>query len=328
MKGNHENKDGNSVEKTTTSNPSSNVGRTLGDFLSSLFGEWKGVARVCVILTVIFILFFGMGPWMLPKNLSQYNVRIGMNNELAFVQVPQVFGEREKTHFYLISASRLWTDTEIDVKSGDILTVNSISGGVNLAAHRLWEAADLDYRPPQPWEYLSRERPKAYPRNQETERNEFVLHPGANYGALLLYICPFSSDSCPSLENSATLRPPLNRIEIIDDRGISKYPVKQDGRLYFTVNDIVVDKRDIYVASDEAYQKRQIQLDSIAKWDPLFRASLNRKWGFRPKDLQLWQAMKSRDSLLWERVVKTYPEIWYDDNVGFYAVFINVQSPD
>jgi hypothetical protein len=325
-------KDSNGPTEAENQTPAKS-GRTMADFLSSLFGEWEGIKKVSVLLGVVCFLFFYLGPTLFPRDIEQYSVKLGANNEIKLVSSQSWPSRKPTTHFYLVSAANPWLKTNIRVEKGDRLTVRSVSGGVNIAAHRLWEAADWDHRPPQPWEFLSRDRGKSYPRGLETERSSHVLHTGATYGALLMYVCPDPPDDCPCVDSTKTLRPPQARIEIIDDRGLVNHRVNWSGTLYFAVNDIVVDKREVYVGSDESYRKTAAEIDSTCKWDPLYRriqeTKFGRKWdsdrGYLSGQIPLWQQIMSRDSILWERVVKDYPEIWYDDNVGLYAVFVEVR---
>jgi len=283
-----------------------------------LVSDWRSAVRVTSVFVLAAVVLAAVVPRMLPQGIVEYRLSFGDNYQLSLK--PRTASDPElSTHLLLLPASRPWVDTGIELDQGDVLTIKYLSGGVNLGAHRLWEAADLDHKPALPWIYFDSQG-TSRPRASEEDRKGYRLKREAPYGALLMYI-PQHDTLRPDPEKKVRLRPLESRIQVVGLEGIAGRKVETAGPLYLSVNDIIVDSKEVYMTSD--YEKSAREIDSTASWDPRYAALYESRWnGNLPKPADL----RKRRELLWNSVVSTYPTIWFDDNVGCYLVWVEVEE--
>src|SRR5262249_8795100 len=151
-----------------------------------------------------------------------------------------------------LAASRLWANSEIRVEKGETVRILFLTGGVNLAAHRLFEAASFDYFPPVGWTYydnasLPRVESPSLPRPYE-RRAKYRLHPKAAPGALLMYVVE-DGKAPPNPAVRESLRPKVKDLVVWDQ--IDHWVSDKSGTLYFAVNDIVVDSPEAFIKDIE-----------------------------------------------------------------------------
>jgi hypothetical protein len=210
-------------------------------------------------------------------------------------------GSEPKSVVVLLPASRLWLDSGIELKPGQKVNV-SASGAINLSVHRLTEAAQNTIPPKHGWTTPSGVKDRDDLRCIDQIRESLLIEPRASYGSLLAYIKPANAAE-PNVKNPI---PP--NIQVINSPssqlGYSN-PDGLKGRLYFTVNDIVL-------KNDAKYKQAFIS-------DP---ACLDRSYGKDSNGKSRFTVAQMEQK--WDRVTtENYWNIWFDDNIGEFLVKIS-----
>jgi hypothetical protein len=210
-------------------------------------------------------------------------------------------GSEPRSVVVLLPASRLWLDSGLELKPGQKVNV-SASGAINLSVHRLSEAAENTIPPRHGWTTPSGVKGRDDLRCIDQIREPLLIEPKASYGSLLAYIKPANAAE-PNVKN-----PIPSNIQVINSPssqlGYSN-PDGLQGRLYFTVNDIVL-------KNDPKYKQAFIS-------DP---ECLDRSYGkdSSGKSKLTVAQMEQR----WNRVTSNnYWNIWFDDNIGEFLVKIS-----
>ena len=238
--------------------------KSIADLISSMLEDWEKFGRFLLLLLVACLLALGVSYSvlkMLPSNTGQ--VKLG-SGSIIFSQPTQ-----DGNEFLVVISPQGWQESGISVRKGDHVSVQAFGrvhidlSGLNasLAARRAadqrvieeetkagrWEAEKNTFAPED--HYTADEKARMRPTWHWTgpdgigdtsihalkARMDRSVLPGANYGALLGAIresgvTPASSDVF--LVGSGT-----------DKSGIPIEP-KRDGKLYFTVNDVLSNDKD------------------------------------------------------------------------------------
>lgn len=200
------------------------------------------------------------------------------------------------------------------------MSIKFMSGGVNLAAHRLVESALFDFAPPQPWVFFESSSGPSEPRLFEKHRQQFLLHPEAPYGSLLVRVWPASSPR-PDARAPKSLRPPVQDIAVAPVAGLRDYQVMRSGTLYLCVNEILADTKEAYVSDLPFYERATEELSKRSRAVPGYLEWVLTQWNGA---LPTAQQARDRADSLWEAFIKDYPTLWFDDNIGSFLVVLEV----
>ncbi|MBD2341998.1 hypothetical protein H6G64_34265 [Calothrix sp. FACHB-156] len=206
-----------------------------------------------------------------------------------------------------------WVNTEIEIKKGD--TINIIaSGKINVSLAGLIKAAQDDVEAKAPWndpEGLSdaHDINPLYP-----ERGNFKTMKQYPFGRLIAAIKK-------------------------DDLSLDEYQVgkqrtfhaENDGKLLLTINDIWLSpkKKDAYLPPDPTEKNRDYYrnevLSSISS-DKTVAQDKFSAWNKPQQDLEIMKKYNERKEK-WDKLTqqKNYG-LWYQDNVGSFAVTITIES--
>ncbi|HTU92466.1 MAG TPA: hypothetical protein VMF69_20460 [Gemmataceae bacterium] len=198
-------------------------------------------------------------------------------------------GKQLRQAIVLLPANKPWLNTGLDVAKGHKLSVTA-SGSVNLAIHRLVEAAQEHKRLRLGW--LGPDGgPHPYKTDLDNARSKYLIAPDPdNYGAVLACVIPYGERG-PGKEN-----PRPKGVSRIGSHG--SITAQADGKLWLVVNDVMLtdESRDAYVAPqnilDEVYGPGKV---SVAQ---------------KEKE---WAEIKNR----------RYYEAFFDDNVGEFLIQID-----
>lgn len=198
------------------------------------------------------------------------------------------FGER-RTIQWLFSASSLWASSGVEVNKGDKIHVEA-SGQVNLALHHLVKNAGVDKKPFFQWvgaDGISKYEHRYY-KDTDDYRGAKIIAPDARQGVLLMQIVPN--------DQIAKMRPESESLYIIGSN--KRVEARQTGVLHFALNDIPLDKsmKDFYLIS-------------------------------RNIDSSFVNVHPSKEQIeAWNSIVKDeYWNVWFDDNIGFFLISIEVK---
>lgn len=214
------------------------------------------------------------------------DVEISFNREGATVITR---GSQVRKAIVLLPANKPWLNTGLDVAKGQKVSLTA-SGSVNLAIHRLVEAAQQHRRPRLGW--LGPEGGKhPYPNDLENARSKYLITPDPNnYGTVLACVVPYN-DPAPGKEN-----PRPKGVQPVGSSG--SLTAEADGKLWLVVNDVILsdESRDAYVADqkilDAVYGEGKVTVEQ--------------------KDAE-WGEIKSR----------RYYDAFFDDNAGEFLIQID-----
>jgi len=250
------------------------------------------IAKVLTVFLLVIWLFTLLMIWSIPIVLPEVTVwiRTAIGSEIS--------RERDRKSHFLVPASKLWIDSGITITPGQIIRI-SASGLINVAMHRVVNAAEEDKYPLLPWT-----GPEGfYSGPNETrpiysKRRYILVKPDAPRGSLLLYARKQGYPE-PGKHN-----PDPSDIVVVG-KGITYTYEAVDtmpANLYFVINDAVLGKekkhRDAFMGTqseiDFTYGKGRYSVEELEK--------------------------------RWNKIVETqYWDIWYHDNVGQFLVEVGIQ---
>jgi hypothetical protein len=274
-----------SSENSPTKTDDSSAGIFAG------FSSYSHLLRFCLAVTYIAILA-GIIIWIVTSKLSpKQQVKVDFKEGSTLVSFN---GEPQKA-LVVVPASQLWMDSGLELKPGQKINV-SASGAIHLAVHRLVDAAQNSQLPRHGWTNPSG-GDEANLKCVDQERKPLLIKKDAPYGSLLAYVKP-NNQAAPSAKNP--IPPDIQVINQSNAQLVYSDKESVPGRLFFTVNDIVIKK-------DPEYEKSYITDQTC----------LDRTYG---KNVRTVQQMKQR----WNQITSSnYWTIWFDDNIGEFLVQIS-----
>jgi hypothetical protein len=260
------------------------------------FSSYAHLLRFCIAATFVLGLVF-LSVWLLLHCLKPgQGVSVSFNEEKTVVIS---INNQPSKALVLLSASHLWTNTGLKMRPNQKINIGA-TGRVNLAVHRLVDAAKEDVKPRHGWvdpdgDQFKNEKPL------DLIRKPLLIEPQVVHGCLLAYVRP-QGEPDPGKEN-----PKPTGIQVVgrNNEIIYRDPSGREGTLFLTVNEGVpkddAKSKAAYIANqevlDETYGKNKVTVAMLrARWDYIVR--------------------------------ENYWEVWYDDNVGEFLVQINYDNTD
>jgi hypothetical protein len=251
------------VSSTMATNPGNpSQGTTAPHTWKQAVHEWaKKLLDVKLMFSVLALLVA-----LYAVALNRTDVEINFNKEGTVVVTR---GNEVMRAIILLPANRPWLNTGLEVKKGQKMTITA-SGSVNLAVHRLVEAANDHKRPRLGW--LGPDGgTHPYKTDLDNARSKYLIAPDPNnYGALLACIVPLG-DPDPGKEN-----PRPKGIKRVGSRG--SITAESTGTLWLVVNDVMLTEqsRDAYVAPqnilDEVYGPGKVTVDQkVKEWEAILK---------------------------------------------------------
>lgn len=265
------------------------------------FQSWNHWSRFAT-LTVIIVACIAAATWISIEQLHESEV------DVEFKGHSVLFHQRRQDSkaVLLLPSNQLWYDTNLDVEPDEEVQINA-SGSVNLAIHRVVEAANAKETPRHPWVRPdgSSVGPPLRSANVDENRRKLLLSPEAPYGAVLACFV-IRDEKAPGVQN---LRP--QGVKIVKEGATLLQDRASRARLWLTVNDEVIDPSNL-PSSRQAFVST---VDEIMK---------------RHKEMFWFQAYLHKCELARRFDEEIVPEgVWdinYQDNVGEYLVQIAIPS--
>jgi hypothetical protein len=256
------------------------------------FSSYAHLLRFCLVLTYGAALA-GIIIWLITSKLSpKQQVKVDFKESSTLISI----NNEPKKALVVVPASQLWIDSGLELKPGQKINV-SASGAINLSVHRLVEAAQNTTRPRHGWTTPIGENERDL-RCIDRKRRPLLIAPKAAYGSLLAYVNPANAE-VPSAKN-----PIPAGIQVVSQPNSSlvySNTTNVAGRLFFTINDIVL-------KDDPEYRKDYITDQKC----------LDDSYGQNPR--RTVEDMEKR----WDQLTKNnYWDIWFDDNIGEFLVQIS-----
>lgn len=198
----------------------------------------------------------------------------------SFPSIQSYLSSRKET--VLLPANKLWLNTGLEIKPGQEVKITA-TGSINLAIHRLVEAAYTHKYPRLGWMEPEGGQPLGY---KDLRIKQYLISPDNNYGVLL---------ACITTEDLSKTNPKPKNISVIGRNASIKS--EKGGKLWLVVNDAVLNKD-----AESAYILSQKELDETYGSGKV--------------------TVKQREDE-WKRIVDdSYFEAYFDDNSGAFLVQI------
>lgn len=242
---NNEEKNANSSEKRTME-IEINKYKQLVDAIN----DPKKLAKVIVVITVIVVLIF-WGISMVSLMLKKFYPY----KAISTIQSGATIIENEDTEviYWLFNSADLWSNSGIEVKEGDVITVRA-SGAFHTAIHHAVQDADNNNLFRDDWILPMGGRRQL--ENRDSERMKYRIMPHAPDNVLLMQIIPDKESNTGKewLHDTSTATmgfrdgldkgsPDVDIVIIGEEKRDIRIP--HDGILHFAVNDIVLTERNI-----------------------------------------------------------------------------------
>lgn len=259
-------------------------------WLGIALGDQSAFKRLLFLLLVLSIGLFVVVLWAwievrgVVRESSSVEVSVSEEGAIRFRS-----GGETTAAVYTLHASQMWADTGIVIAPHDAACVTA-SGRVNLAVHRLVDAAVSDVPPLSSWTDPAGEVQAGTPsssRRRDADRDELLILPTAPLGSLLAHLSA-QNVPAPGPVNPRGSQGDASSVLLVGNRNTVRNDTDQPMVLYLTVNDAFLDasedtrRRYLGRESDPGYEKR------AERWDPIVA---NRYWN-----------------------------LWFDDNVGSFVV--------
>jgi hypothetical protein len=186
----------------------------------------------------------------------------------------------------LLPANKLWLNTGLQIKPGQEVKITA-TGSINLAIHRLVEAAHTHKYPRWGWMEPEGGQP-LNPAHQDLRIKQYLISPDNNYGVLL---------ACITTDDLGKSNPKPKNVSVIGRNASIKS--EKRGKLWLVVNDAVLNKD-----AKNAYVQPQKDLDATYGVGKV--------------------TVKQREEE-WKRIVDDgYFDAYFDDNAGAFLVQLQI----
>lgn len=298
--------------------------------LVKTFNNPKALAKIIIVVAVVITLVFvGIAAVALAvKHFYPYN-SIKSNKYGATV----IRNEDGDVTYWLFNSADLWSNSGIEVKKGDIISIRT-SGAFHTAVHRLVDAAK-ENKVAISWLSPTGGVPSKgqESENRDIKRSDFRICPESNadFNVILMQVLPkeyerlgreWYKKNPPRGIDSITFNDQIDggmkgerstaNIYIIGDQH-ENIEIQEDGVLYFTCNDIALTHRKIkamqkYVKPKYITYKKDGKTISEKKDTGVLRI------GKHPSKPNLTELDYYYDS--------NYVNAWFDDNVGSFLIVV------
>lgn len=335
--------------------------RQIFNILRNPKSLWKFLGLLIVVIVLLFFVLAAVS--LIIKRYYPYNE---INTNLYGATTLK--NEEKDVTYWLFNTAELWANSGIEVQENDIVTIRT-SGSWHTAINRLVEDCESNNLPVEAW-IGSDGGLKGSPNDEF--RSEFRISPKDINGILLMGVFPEKSQNTRSMNfKDSESGYSGNFIEAIDSMAYDMYPIGREranirilskGILHFTVNDVVLTRRNIrrmymeYVErlpkglldeSDRSAIKNTIkEAEKTNKIDYKVLESINSKFHCSdsvisrngstkefPRVIKFGPyAGRDTDTMLINELLyyhdNNFIDAWYVDNLGSALVIIEIKRQD
>lgn len=211
--------------------------------------------------------------------------------------------EKNEVSYWLFNTAILWANSGITVDKGDIITIRT-SGKSHTAIHHLYDAAKNNVSKRNDWVGSEGEDDVVYD-TATYYRRRFRIFPDMPSGALLMQVVekgkPIDNPNDGNPDNFYFIGKERQHIYI-----------NNSGTLYFTVNDIVLNKPTIASMMWENIRQKYIHNKELTSIDPQIE-----KYGltgkvFLNEELHLKASKELKDQETWDSIKQLFEEEFSD----------------
>lgn len=204
------------------------------------FNEPKKLAKLIIVIALIITLVF-LGVTLIALVVkSYYPYKTVNSNEYGATVIEN---EDNEVIYWLFNSADLWANSGIEVKEGDVISVRT-SGAAHSAIHRLVRAAESNSIMQDRW--LSPVGGDFSKRDWDTERAKYRISETADFNSILMQVIPKNvkiRNKYGELDTAYDYYLDGRKGDIYEiGSGRESITIREDGILYFAVNDIVLTK--------------------------------------------------------------------------------------
>lgn len=290
--------------------------------LVETFNNPKSLAKVILVVSLIIVLVFGgvSGVALVVKRFYPYNT-IKSNKYGATV----IQNEDSDVTYWLFNSADLWSNSGIEVKKGQTITVRT-SGAFNTAIHRLVRAADKNEEGTK-WLSPTGGKPSLGLKNNDEKKDDsrenYRISTNNDFNVIMMQVLPKKLEVLGNewfKKDTKLIEGALgsNFRDYIDGGMPGEYTeakiyvigsekadieIQEDGVLYFACNDIALTDRK------RKAMEKSIVWDSLKYFDkgPL-------RIGRHPYDT------KKNELSYYDE--KNYVDAWFADNIGSFLIIV------
>lgn len=314
--------------------------------LLEALGDPKKVFRMIVTISAIGVLLFAGITLVVISIKRIYPYSDITTNAFGATTIKN---EKSEVSYWLLNTAELWSNSGIKVKKGQTIRITA-SGRKHTAVHHLVKDAN-DNAPglTDPW-VGTEGFPEQRSANQvrDNARAKYRIFPGENQDALLVQVVPFDG----SLQDRPDEANP-NQFRLVGRE--KEIHIDEDGYLYFSINDIVLDDRTVVRMMTEIADTKfntnnlkeeaviKTRLDSLQACRKDFQSNAQKSkeqvyqaflkiFGFNSNDDMLIKGKfgefefgenKDTDWIeLFGYCMNNYKEPWFEDNVGSFLILV------
>ena len=245
--------------------------------------------------------------------------------------------EKGEVSYWLFNTASLWANTGISVKEGDIITIRS-SGKYHTAIHHLFNDVEKNKELDNKWIGSEGYKQDEDKDSRDYYRGQFRIFPGMPNGALIMQVATDEPFDTPldSSKNNKTKAKPEDFYYIGKER--QHIYINNAGTLYFAINDIVLNRRNIvemmrFCLSYDAVKIKSNNIDNLktqfnTHFSQDFREGAKKRDMIKNK-LGLGTTKKDNNETVCELeyyLDKEYKTAWFDDNVGSLLILIEKET--
>lgn len=259
--------------------------------------------------------------------------------------------EQKEVSYFLFNTATLWANSGISVEKGDVISVYS-SGTAHTAIHHLHNAAGKNYAPDEDFFDADGDR-SALAHERDRARRKFRMIPYLPNNALVMQV--YRGNGRPPMKvNEDDEETKKNFYFIAQHR--ENILIEEGGKLFFAINDIVLDSTTIRLMKDACYSymldTATNKNDTLKKYHKFIESIRQRDSG---KKLTRKEAYLKKDSAdIFRKCMKysiydfgayydeerhlsdsctfktemdyylehNYQRAWFDDNVGSFLIIV------
>lgn len=267
-----------------------------------------------------------------------------------------ISSENSEVSYWLYNTSQLWANSGISVKKGDVITVRS-SGKFVTAIHHLYEDSKENKKPKDAWVGSEGEKDNPDPTSSTYLRRQFRMFPNLPTGALVMQVVnnvPYDSQ----YEDEVTKDPSLKKNFYFIGKERENIYIENSGTLYFSLNDIVLNKRVIREMLQKELDSKDTIMTRLFKdfYDKELKSVIDtirpgtrklgklrtgvtfikikdakNKLGIKPENLQSGLKNFKSAKIIGETIKigeleyyyqMDYRKAWFDDNLGSFLIIV------
>lgn len=312
----------------------------------------KKVFRLVLVVVIIGLALFAGISFIAIQLKKAYTYSDITTNALGATTLKD---EQKEVSYFLFNTATLWANSGISVEKGDVISVYS-SGTAHTAIHHLHKDAGENRQPDEDFFDADGDR-FSLVRDRDRARRKFRMIPYLPNNALVMQV--YDGNGRPPMKVDESHKEARENFYFVAQHR-ENIIINEGGKLFFAINDIVLDSNTIRQMKDTCYgymldtvknqddtlKKYHKFIASIRARDKSRKGKLTREEAYLPRDSadifrkcmkrSIYQFgvyfdedkdVKKPDSCTFKTEMDYYLEhnyqrAWFDDNVGSFLIIV------